>query len=559
MRWECLVSDRNSQRRRARFNLGNDVAESDPLLSQAFYASSTYEAVRSRDLPHCLFLIGRTGSGKSALLNQLEEDERGHVVRIIPENLSLEYITNLDVLEKLRQAHIVPDPFFVALWKHVLLVELIQHRHRSATEKDKRNIIDTLKLKAKNDKRKKALEYLQESAHNFWCQTDERVRELVDQVSTEVSGQLAASTPALGPAVSASAGYKKGRTTSDKTETAQRYSAVLNTAQVPKLNELLVMLDEDVLESDQHFTFVIIDDLDKEWLDLESARTAIRCLLRALWDMQKLKHVKVVVALRTNIFASLNIGRTETGQEEKYRALSVDMSWNRYELEQMADKRARVASVQHGGTGKVTSIRQLLPNKSKKRPDAFQYILDRTLLRPRDLIAFLNECYKRTNGQKLSWANIIEAEPEYSRGRRLALRDEWKTTYPGIDEVIDVFHGGSAEFDRDEVSEKLLEVGLLLEKRDFPGVEWLTGRCYGMWSGLSVSWLDQYQPLLRLLFDIGFLGMKSSSGHVFYAPEEPNYADSDAHVEGCILFSIHPMYRMGLDVTIADAPAVGSF
>jgi hypothetical protein len=135
------------------FNLGNDVAESDPLLETAFYDSAAYQAVESREQPHCLFLIGRTGSGKSALLKHLEEQHPTDVVRIIPENLSLPYISNLDVIRKLQLANVVPDPFFVALWKHVLLVELIQHRYKITSPQIKQNVFSSLMAKVRGDER----------------------------------------------------------------------------------------------------------------------------------------------------------------------------------------------------------------------------------------------------------------------------------------------------------------------------------------------------------------------------------------------------------------------
>ena len=82
---------------RSDFNLGGEQAEADALLADAFVESGPYHAILSRDDPKC-FLVGRTGSGKSAILRRLEDVNPDHVVRIHPEDLSLQYITDLDDL-----------------------------------------------------------------------------------------------------------------------------------------------------------------------------------------------------------------------------------------------------------------------------------------------------------------------------------------------------------------------------------------------------------------------------------------------------------------------------
>jgi len=88
----------------------------------------------------------------------------------------------------------------------------------------------------------------------------------------------------------------------------------------------------------------------------------------------------------------------------------------------------------------ASTVKEVLPNQNNAMGKPLDYILERTLLRPRDAIAFANECLAVGVGKgRLSWDDIKTAERSYSNTRVLALRDEWKGTYPGIGAVIDKF------------------------------------------------------------------------------------------------------------------------
>ncbi len=52
------------------FTLGGEQAEADALLQDAFFESSDFNVISSRDDKRC-FIVGRTGSGKSAALQHL--------------------------------------------------------------------------------------------------------------------------------------------------------------------------------------------------------------------------------------------------------------------------------------------------------------------------------------------------------------------------------------------------------------------------------------------------------------------------------------------------------
>ena len=184
-------------RRSSGFNLGGQQAEADPLLDKAFYSTSQYRALASRNDPHCFF-IGRTGSGKSALLRRLQYESGGHVIRIAPEDLALTYVADLQSVRWLDAQGVHLDPLFIALWKHVLLVEIIRHRYSVNSADAKQNFIAALSEKIKRDRSKvEALRYLEEFQGRFWCEADERVREIANKFESQVSAEGGASAVGL--------------------------------------------------------------------------------------------------------------------------------------------------------------------------------------------------------------------------------------------------------------------------------------------------------------------------------------------------------------------------
>ncbi len=149
------------------FTLGGEQAEADPLLEDAFYRSGTYEVIESKDDTRC-FIVGRTGSGKSAALQHLEEVNAGHVIRISPEDLSLPYITDLRVIRYLDSLDVNLDLFWIALWKHVLLVEILRHRYKVNSPEAKQRFLGGLRDKLRKDPGKAAaLESLRNSRASF--------------------------------------------------------------------------------------------------------------------------------------------------------------------------------------------------------------------------------------------------------------------------------------------------------------------------------------------------------------------------------------------------------
>lgn len=545
---------RNS-RMKTGFNLGGEAAEVDGLLEETFITSGDYLVIESRDEHRC-FLVGRTGAGKSAVLKHLEEVHSEHTIRINPENLSLPYITNLQAIRYLDSLEVNLDNFWQTLWRHVLLVEILRHRYKVDSPAAKSNFIQTLRKKIQNDRTKQAaLAYLDEFEGRFWCETGERVREITDKFAERVGAEASVR---IGTPIAAGGSLSAGTEVSQESRAEQvlRFQRVVNDTQLARLNKMIDVLDDDVLDSSHHFTYVVIDDLDKEWVDERIANDLIRCLFSTVYSLHHVKNLKIIVALRTNIFQELDFGRRGGGQEEKFRALIQEVRWTRAALTRLLDERATIAGRRFGIS--VNSFSEFLPSGNATMGRPVDYLLDRTLLRPRDALAFANECFKSgANKDRLAWVDIKAAERTYSIGRLLALRDEWKGTYPGIGAVVEQFRHAPMRMDREEMQRRLDDAMLLLSDEKFDGVAWMSDVSARMWHTTDQAGFSElYGPLVAILYKIGLIGVGQRGGAapVFFS-DEPYFVELASNLDAAHHFYLHRMYHQGLEIRSAGKRA----
>ncbi len=541
-----------------RFSLGGPAAETDPLLSRAYFENADYETMASRHDPSA-FVLGRTGSGKSAAFEHLREEHPDRVIILNPENLALPYLTNLDVIRRLMELGVQLETFFRALWKHVVVVEVLKHRYRIDSPEAKGRFMDELRRKLRGDPgRVMALEYIDQFGDRFWCETHERVRQVAEifQERMEAQGGLDGSVGAnvgsatanVGARSSARQGYDYSQEV--RTELATKYQRVVNETQLPRLNQMIAVLNETALDSPQHFTYLLIDDLDKDWVDESLRIRLVRCLIDAVLDMARVRNLKILVALRTNIFRQLDYGAQKFGyQEEKVQGMVLPLRWTEDDLRLLLAQRV-VAASDHFQVRPPLTLVELLPNPNKARGDAVDFILERTMMRPRDAIMYLNAAIRQAGGRRrLSWDHLRGAEEQYSEERLRALRDEWKDPFIDIDRILEAFRGAGARLDRDALTPILDDIAtIVLGDREFRGQAWLGPLCEPLFGGVggARSWPQLYGGLVRLLFEIGFLGVAGSAkGRACYSYEtevEPGklYLVEEAH------FEIHPAFRTAL-------------
>src|ERR1700752_2268969 len=97
--------------------IGSPDAETDNILMDAFIESDALTALLDMNNQKSI-IIGRTGSGKSALIKYIENTKE-KIIRIEPEQMSLRYLNNSTILNYFKSLGVNLNFFYKVLWKHV--------------------------------------------------------------------------------------------------------------------------------------------------------------------------------------------------------------------------------------------------------------------------------------------------------------------------------------------------------------------------------------------------------------------------------------------------------
>jgi hypothetical protein len=111
----------------------------DSYLTTCFVDIGILSILRDCEDHRCI-LVGRTGSGKSALIVRLCE-ENEHVITIQPESLSLAYISNSNIIKFFSEAGVNLNLFYRLLWRHVFVVEVLKERFGIDSEHQKQSFL----------------------------------------------------------------------------------------------------------------------------------------------------------------------------------------------------------------------------------------------------------------------------------------------------------------------------------------------------------------------------------------------------------------------------------
>jgi hypothetical protein len=385
-------------------DLGDTAAENEvQSLAGYFVPTGDYESAKRGQLR---IVAGRKGSGKSAIFYRIREAywrSKSHlVVDIRPEGYQFTLLKEA-VLAKLTPG--LQEYALTALWHYLLLLEMA---HRVVFMDSKRMVLAHPEL-GETVKRIEAY-HLFGRGGTETGDFSERLLGVVERLSIGL----------------AEAGGEFG---------------------FAKLTELIYEGPIQALEKDlsaylssKDQVWILVDNIDKGWPVRRATQLdimVVRCLLEATrkiqHDLERLSvELKSVVFIRDDIYELL-LGQTPDRGKKPAKLLLWD---DPLAFKRILEKRFELNPELPKGFD--AAWRELF-ELHVRGEDTFNFILSRTLMRPRDVLRFVQRAIGvalNRGRQKVLADDILHAEVEHSEEMLQELYREMKDAYPDSSEVL---------------------------------------------------------------------------------------------------------------------------
>ena len=459
----------------AEITWGDDSAELDPNLLEYFLGSPALLRLESKQKP---FAIGRKGSGKSALRKKLQDhfsnQPRTTVLNIAPTYNSIRSILN----EKALSEGFGEEVFFQYVWLKQMLLECL-------------NCVG------------------QTAGGGLVSGSMAFAREIAKQRSATPPDLIESLTAAL-----------------------QRLKI-----KAGKLGDLGVAVEAEVraaaeiealeanfrdLVSEGHSFVVLIDDLDLGWDNSETSNRLLLGLLSARTYLASISHrVYPCVFLREDVYSIII---SLTGHADKYRNVE-RLRWDKQQLIELLNKRINFARKNHSLAEVENPFGTVFP-ETIGTSYTDNWLIERTLSRPRELIQFARFYTERVTGTEPDADVLRNTETEYSNWKLEDLCSEYSNQFPQLNAVFAFwrtkFFRQKYHLSRSELDEMLLRI-----LSEVPvNVPWFND---------LVTSADS-DGLLNILYEVGFIGdfVRGGAGgsKIFYAfadPHEPVFDEVQIH------------------------------
>jgi hypothetical protein len=409
-----------------RLDLGDPIAENEITGLRSYFVPTG--AFTQAKLGSSRLAIGRKGTGKTALFHALRDAiGRGHdalVVDLKPEGYQFTKLKEA-VLESLTEGP--REHTLTAFWNYILLAEIahtivfdeVSYAHRDP---------DRLRRWEKVSDLYEALGFSPDD------DLSQRLLEEVDRLATRFGAKHPLPRDA-------------------------RITELVYGGDIRPLQAVV----SDYLREKKH-VWVLIDNLDKGWPTRGADRIDIlivRSLLEAARKLQQSMQVRnlefhCLLFLRTDIYEHLVAETPDKGKDAPIR-----LDWDDREVLQEVVRRRVEASA--GLVGPFRTIQHQLFEPLIGAEDTFNYVVDRTLMRPRDLIQFLQrakEVAMNRGHELITASDILQAESSYSGDLLNATQYEIADTRPEFRELLDAFFESSLTLSHSELCQKLLCAGV---------------------------------------------------------------------------------------------------
>lgn len=469
-------------------NLFGDVrAEYDhDMLEKSFHESQSYRILfESQDR---FVVVGRRGTGKSALVYRLSKDLKAQNNTIIVIAPTEEQVIGIRRLAKLFGESINKIRAGIKIiWKYALLLEIALYCKQNYKTANKIHEYETL------------------SNHlTKWSKCG-------DNLLTRLRSTL----------------RKELNEINDPDDRIAELPILLNINQISIEVKLLI-------ESLNHGIVILIDRLDEGY---EPDTAGIGIVDGIIYGTDAIRHefadkVKILVFLRDNIFRAIQSEDIDFSRNLEGQILR--LHWDSDELFYMVCKRIRTAFQNRTYESDLKTWNAVTGSELHGRL-GFKKCLRLTLYRPRDVIALLNSAIEqagRHNREIMTEDDFQASSKQISIIRFNDLGKEYESVFPGINKLTTAFSNGPAQFSIANACKTIKEVF------NNPDLDAATLQ--------HIRILGSEENIIKALYGVGFFGIFDQQNNTWVFSHDGKQPDRTVLEEDNVM--IHPCYWSALNL-----------
>ncbi|WP_147477109.1 P-loop ATPase, Sll1717 family [Corallococcus sp. AB038B] len=489
-------SDNVSLSSKQKIGMGNVLGEvrgekDKTMLSSAFVETASYEALIHRNDYN--FVVGRRGSGKSALFYKVSGELKKTALHLVEERPDEEHVAVFqDVLKKIAPDYRTARIITRLIWKAQLLTSAL------------RGLRDNYK-----SKRLGAIDFIEGYII--------RHKDVFDRRGTARS--LYVLQQSIRRCVSP----------------AELPVEIANYYELGKLQEIV----SSALSQMGKRIVVLYDGLDEGWIPTPIATAILGGLAKIVADLADANSgVHCILFIRDNMFRAL--AQFDDDFTRNIEGSAMRLHWDEESLLALVAARLRV-TLNLSGESDVKVWNRFAYRELRNR-EGFLRCLKYTLYRPRDIIVLLNKAYAVASLAGRS--EIVESDLEataasISKSRFEDLLKEYDEVLPGLGLFASIFHGRPA-VDTYENVLKVLDAAVARNDRLGVGVR-------------DFALLGSGREIFSALYSVGFLGAAEAGGERFSFCHDGNNSNISS-LDSRKNTIVHPCYWKALEIVSELAP-----
>lgn len=274
---------------------------------------------------------------------------------------------------------------------------------------------------------------------------------------------------------------------------------------------------------------LLVDSIDDYWEGSNAGLIYLTAFMHACQEVSaQIPWARTVLFLRENIFERVRSGDTESSRLE---TAVVAMEWTEKQLLELIERRLnRTLAAKLPLNGETWAA------YFEDSRDAWQDVMRYCQRRPRDVLIYVSNAVESAQGagnSRVLLEDVRNARRRFSDNRLRDLGDEYAENFPRLDEVLLRFYGLGQRF-------------------SLPGIEAFVRKLIKdpSLTRLCGPWIYEMaapEKFVRLLYNIGFVGLRTRSGGPRFRALGPQDT-SPPPITDSTDIEIHPCYWEALDL-----------